>query len=140
MYYQKVMNVLDDSPNQPSKFRTENWVKINEESRGTNKTNNNINLETLMIRSRLCYYGDACIHDKGTITIPNIAAAGVAAKNANKKVIIKNCSLFTDCVSKISYTNIDGVIYIDLVIPMYNLIEHDIYSKIWGSLEVKAIL
>ena len=59
MYYQKVMNVLDDSPNHPSKFRTENWVKINNESRGTNETNNDINLENLMIRSRLCYYGDA---------------------------------------------------------------------------------
>ena len=93
-----------------------------------------------MLKSSLCGYGDTYILLKGTITIPNIAAAGVAAKNANKKVIIKNCSLFTDCVSKISYTNIDGVIYIDLVIPMYNLIEHDIYSKIWGSLEVKAIL
>ena len=31
--YQKVINLLDNTPNQPSKFRTKNWVEINYESK-----------------------------------------------------------------------------------------------------------
>ena len=45
---------------------------------------------------------------KGTITIPNIAAAGAAANNANKKLIIKNWALFTDCISEIKNTQVDN--------------------------------
>ena len=29
MEYQKIMNLLDNTPNQPFKFRTKNWVEIN---------------------------------------------------------------------------------------------------------------
>ena len=39
MKYQKVINLLDDKPNQPSKFRTKSWVEINNNSRGTFNTN-----------------------------------------------------------------------------------------------------
>ena len=34
MKYQKIANLIDDTPNQPSKFRTRNWIEINDESRG----------------------------------------------------------------------------------------------------------
>ena len=44
MEYQKIVNVLDNALNQPSKFRTRNWVEINDESRGT-YTGNEINLK-----------------------------------------------------------------------------------------------
>ena len=33
MAYQKIINLLDDTTNQPSKFRTRNWVEINDESK-----------------------------------------------------------------------------------------------------------
>ena len=39
MEYQKIINSLDNTPNQPSKFRTKNWVEINDDSRGTHNTN-----------------------------------------------------------------------------------------------------
>ena len=39
MEYQKIANLIDDTSNQPSKFRTKNWVKINDESRGTCSVN-----------------------------------------------------------------------------------------------------
>ena len=39
MEYQKVINLLDNTLNQPSKFRTKNWVQLNDESRGTYKKN-----------------------------------------------------------------------------------------------------
>ena len=72
---------------------------------------------------------------KWNISVNNTAAAGAAANNAAKKVIFKNCAPFTDCISKISNTQIDNAEYIDIVMPMYNLIEYsDNYSKTPGSL------
>ena len=35
MEYQKITDLLDNTSNEPSKFRTKNWVEINDESRGT---------------------------------------------------------------------------------------------------------
>ena len=88
-----------------------------------------------MLRSRLCDYGDAYILVKGNITVNNTAADGAAANNTNKKVIFKNCAPFTNCISKINNTQIDNAEYIDIVMPMYNLIEYsDNYSKTSGSL------
>ena len=68
MEYQKITNFLDNASNQPSKFRTTNWVEINDESRGT-YTSNEIRFKTTMVRSNLCDYVDAYILVKGTITI-----------------------------------------------------------------------
>ena len=51
-----------------------------------------------MIRSNVCEYGDAYIHVKATITIPNTAAAAVPVSNTNKKVIFKHCAPFTNCI------------------------------------------
>ena len=88
-----------------------------------------------MLRSSLCDYSDAYILLKGNITVNNTAADGAAANNTNKEVIFKNCAPFTNCISKINNTQIDNAEYIDIVMPMYNLIEYsDNYSKTSGSL------
>ena len=88
-----------------------------------------------MLRSSLYDYSDAYVLVKGDITVNNTAAVGAAANNTNKKVIFKNCAPFTNCISKINNTQIDNAEYIDIVMPMYNLIEYsDNYSKISGSL------
>ena len=51
------------------------------------------------------------------------------------KIIFKNCAPFTNCISKINNTQIDNADYIDIVMPMYNLIEYsDNYSKTSGNL------
>ena len=50
MEYQKIENLLENASNQPSKFRTRNWVEINDESRGT-YTGNDIKFKTTMLRS-----------------------------------------------------------------------------------------
>ena len=60
MAYQIRTNLLDSASNQPSKFRTRNWVKINDESRGT-YTSNDIKFKSTMLRSNLCDYADACL-------------------------------------------------------------------------------
>ena len=124
MEYQKIANLLNDESNKPSKFRTRNWVEINDEARGTYSPNKQIKFKTSMLRSSLCDYGDAYILVKGNITVNNTTAAGAAANNTNKKVIFKNCVPFTNCISKINNAEIDNAQYIDIVMPMYNLIEY----------------
>ena len=78
-----------------------------------------------MLRSSLCDYSDAYILVKGNISVNNTAAADADANNTNKKVIFKNCAPFTDCISKINNTQVDNAKDIDIVMPMYNLIEHN---------------
>ena len=132
MEYQKIANLLKDESNKSSKFRRRNWV---DESRGTYPVNKHIKLKTPMLRSSLCDYAAAYILVKGNISVNNTAAEGAAANNAAKKVTFKNCAPFTNCISKINNTQIDNAEYIDIVMPMYNLIEYsDNYSKTSGSL------
>ena len=136
MEYQKIANLLGSAPNQPSKFGTRNWVEINDESRGT-YTSNDIKFKTTMLRSNLCDYADAYILVKGTITITS-AGDNDATKRLdeqNKGVIFKNFAPFTKCISRINNTDIDNAQDIDIVMPMYNLIEYsDNDSKTSGSL------
>ena len=88
-----------------------------------------------MVKSRLCDYSDANIPVKGTISVNNTAAADADANDTNKKVIFKNCTPFTNCISEINNTQVDNAKDIDIVIPTYNLIEYsDNYSKTSGSL------
>ena len=136
MEYQKIANLIDDDTlNQPSKFRTKNWVEINDESRGAYSVNSQIKFKTTMLKSSLCDCSDAYILGKGTISVNNTAAAGAAANNTNKKVIFKNCAPFTNCMSEINNTQIDNAKDIDIAMPMYNLIEYsDNYGKTTGSL------
>ena len=59
MEYQKIANLIDDNTlNQPSKFRTRNWIEINDESRGVYNVNSQIKFKTAMLKSSLC---DFCI-------------------------------------------------------------------------------
>ena len=61
MEYQKIINLLDNASNQPSKFRTKNWVEINDESKESYSANSDIRFKTTMLRSNLCDYADAYI-------------------------------------------------------------------------------
>ena len=136
MEYQKIANLIDgDASNKPSKFRTRNWVEINDESRGAYNVNSQIKFTTTMLKFSLCDYSDAYILVKRTINVNNTAAQGAAVNNTNKKVIFKNCASFTNCISETNNTQIDNAKDIDTVMPMYNLIEYsDNYAKTTGSL------
>ena len=46
MEHQKIISLLDNTPNQPSKFRTRNCVEINNDSRGTYNTISQIKYKT----------------------------------------------------------------------------------------------
>ena len=125
MEYQKIANLIDDTPNQPSKFRTRNWVEMNDESRGAYNVNSQIKFKTTMLKYSLCDYSDAYILVKGTITI-NGRGADAAARQADERdkgVSFKNCAPFINYISEINNTQIDNAKDIDIVMPMYNLIE-----------------
>ena len=136
MEYQKIANLLDSASNQPSKFRTRNWVEMNDESRRTYTSNDN-KFKTTMLRSNLGDYADANILVKGTITITGAGNYDAAKRlhERNKGVMFKNCAPFTKFISRINNKDIDNAQDIDIVMPMYNLIEYsDNYSKTTGSL------
>ena len=107
-------------------------VEINDDSRGTCNTNSQIKFKTSMLRTSLCDYSDGYILVSGTIIITGEGNDDAARRldERNKGVIFKNCAPFTDCISEINNTQIDNAKDIDVVMPMYHLIEYsDNYSK-----------
>ena len=133
-------NLLDNNlSNQLSKFRTKNWVEINDESKESYSANSDIRFKTIMLKSYLCDYADAYILVKEIITVTGGLNDGTDANKRiderDKGVIFKNCAPFIKCISRINGTDIDNAQDIDIVMPMYNLIEYsDNYSKTSGSL------
>ena len=78
MEHQKIANLIDDTPNQPSKFRTRNWVETNDESRGAYNVNSQI-----------------------TITGAGNDVGARQSDERDKVVIFKNCAPFTNCINEI---------------------------------------
>ena len=98
--------MIDDASNQPSKFRTKNWVEINNESRRTYNVNSQIKFKTTTLKSSLCDYSDAYILVKGKITITGAGddATAKQADERDKGVAFKNCAPFRNCISEINNT------------------------------------
>ena len=69
MEYQKIANLIDGASNHPFKFRTKNWVEINNKSRGTYNVNSQIKFKPTMLKSSLCHSSGAYILVKGTIVV-----------------------------------------------------------------------
>ena len=125
MEYKKIINLLDNTPNQPSKFRTKNWVKINDDPHGTYNTNSEIKFKTMMLKSRSCCYSDAYILVNRTMTIAKRGTHEGARQTIerNKGVIFKNWAPFIDCISEINNTTkIDNTKDIEVVMLVYILI------------------
>ena len=117
------LNFLDttfDGKDLP-KFVTKKQIEVYDQSEGNYNPNKEIRIKTSMLRSDLCDFSDAYIVVKGTITVvrPNNA-------KRNKAVTFKNNAPFINCISKINGVKIDNAEDLDVVIPMYNLLE---YSK-----------
>ena len=119
--YRKIINSLDNAPNQATKFWTKNRVEKNDEECGTYNTNNQIIFKTSMLRSSLCNYSDAYILVSETITV---AALGADRRNDDIQVVFKSCAPFTNFISQINNTQIDNAKYVDVLMSMYNLIEY----------------
>ena len=127
METQKIINLLNGSDNENSKFATKKWYIIDNESKGNYSHHNPIKFLTKSIESSLCDYSDAYILVTGNIT--------VTGGNANTKVAFKNCAPFIECRTEINETFFDETEHLNIAMPMYNLIEYsDNYSDTSGSL------
>ena len=121
MEYQKVKTMLVTTSDNLSRFNTKKWIEVHDQSGKVYNINKQMKFKTSMSWPELCDYSDAYVDVKGTITVthPN--------KNAyNNKLAFKNNPPFISCITKISNTLVDNAEDVDIVMPMYNLIE---YSK-----------
>ena len=127
METQKIVNLLNNSENEYSKFATKKWYVINSESKGNYSQDDPIKFLTKSLESSLCDYSDAYILVTGNITAtPNYAVT---------QVVFKNCAPFKNCRTEINDIFIDNADVINITIPMYNSIEYSHnYSDTSGSL------
>ena len=135
MEYKKIINLLDNTANQISKFKTKNCIEINDQSRGVYNTNSDIRFKTTMLKSTLCDYSHAYIlANRTVITGTGDNAAARQADERNRGVIFKNCAPIINCKSEINNAETDNAKDIDIVMQMCHLIEYsDNYSKTSGS-------
>ena len=130
---------LDNPSNEPAKFRTKNWVEINDNARGTYNRDSQIKFKTSMLRLSFCDYSDAIytfyILVKGTIIIAPVPPPATKQNNNDKEEVFKNIVPFTDYVSEIKNTQIDRAKDIDVVMLMYNSIEYS--NNIRKFMEIK---
>ena len=137
MEYDKINNLLlseDNESEQLSKFVTRQYVKVNSLSNTYNE-NKSIRFKTLMLRSNLCDYSDAYILVEGTITVTAAAGANNIREKRNKPLILKNNAPFVSCITRINGGLIEDADDLDIVMPMYNLLEYSKnYRKTIGSL------
>ena len=141
MEYDKINNLLLSKDNemseQLSKFVTREDVEV-KSLPDTYNENKSIRFKTPMLRSSLCDYSDAYILVKGEITVTalgaNIGANNIRDKR-NRPLILKNNAPFVSCITRINGELIEDADDLDIVMPMYNLLEYSKnYRKTIGSL------
>ena len=121
MEFQKIVNFLDtisDNKDLP-KFVTKKWIEVYDQSEKNYNVNKEIRIKTPMLRSDLCDFSDAYIVVKGNITLEGASSAN----KDNKKLAFKNNAPFINCISKTNGSIIDNAEDLDVVMPMYNLLE-----------------
>ena len=156
MEFQKITNFIgttSDNEDLPT-FVTKKWIEVYDQSEENYNVNKEVRIKTSMLRSDLCDFSDAYIVVQGNIFVtkktftaddidaPNNTAANVNATNTannnafgNKKLVFKNNAPFINCISKINGVKIDNAEDLDVVMPMYNLLEYSKnYRKTTGSL------
>ena len=124
MENQKIINLLNKSDNNSRHFATKKWYIINDENDtnyGVNKDTgagapDTIKYDTRVLKPNLCDYAEVYILVDGTIR--------AAAANANTRLVLKNCAPFTKCNLEINDEHVDTAENLDIVMPMYNLIEY----------------
>ena len=131
MEFNKINNLLGPAHNKVPKFITKKWIEVQSQSGNTYNTSKPISFKTSMLRSDLCDYSDAYVWVKGTITVtdPNNNA------NFDRRLTLKNNAPFISCISKINGELVENAEDLDIVIPVYNLLEYsENYEKTSGSL------
>ena len=114
-----------------SRYVTKKWIEVYNQSEKNYSVNKEIRIKTPMLRSDLCDFSDAYIVVKGDITLEG----DNDANKRNKNLAFKNNAPFINCISKINGIKIDNAEDLDVVMPMYNLLEYSKnYKKTTGSL------
>ena len=126
-----IVDLLNDSNNESSKFSIRKWYIINGQNNGQNGRGNEndstIKFETKVIKPNLCDYSDAYVLVTGDIKFVDVAA--------NTNVAFKNCAPFTRCVTHIKDEHVQIDENLDIIMSIYNLIEYsDNYADSSGSL------
>ena len=118
MENKKIINLLDKIDTNSRHFASKKWYMINDEVIEITGANNpdTIKYDTRVLKPNLCDYADAHVLVDGTI---RAATAG-----ANTKLVLKNCASFTKCNLEINEEHVDTAENLDIVMPMYNLIEY----------------
>ena len=123
------------------KMKTQNlqqqkWYVIDSESKCKYSHKNEIKFLRNSLESSLCDYSDAYILVTWNITVTRRNAANEdIALNAATQVVFKNCAPFKNFRTEINDTFVDSADFINITMPMYNLIEYrDSYSDTSGSL------
>ena len=128
MEHQKILNLLNETND--SKFVTRKWNIVSYNSKVNYGVGSEIIYNTEVLKSNLCDYNNAYILLRANATI--------AGRNLAAQVALKNCAPFTKCITKIDETATDDAEDLDLVMPMYNLInivqiilkQHEVYGFI----------
>ena len=127
METQKIVNLLNGSDNENSKFATKEWYVVDSESKGIYSHENPIKFLASSSESSLCHSSDAYILVTGNII--------VTGGDANTRVAFKHCAPFKECRTEINEAFVNDARHINIAMPMYNLIEYsDNYSDTSGSL------
>ena len=124
MENQKIINLLDKDDTDSKHFAAKNWYIINDENntnygviKDTGADNpDTIKYDTRVLKPNLCDYAEAYILVDGTIRATN-------AVNATR-LALKNCAPFTKCNLEINDEHVDTAENLDIVMPMYNLIDY----------------
>ena len=134
MEYDKINNLLDSESENLFKFVTREYVRVNSLSNTYNE-NKSLRFKTPMLRSDLCDYADAYILVNGTITVMPAAGANNIRDKKNRKLILKDNAPIVSCITRINGELIEDADDLDIVMPMYNLLEYSKnYRKTIGSL------
>ena len=131
MEFNKINNLLGSEHDEVPRFITKKSIEVQSQSVNTYSTSKPTRFKTSMLTSDLCDYSDAYVWVKGKITVtnPNDHA------NFNKELTLKNNAPFISCISKINGEFEENAEDLDIVIPMYNLLEYSKnYEKISESL------
>ena len=133
MEFQKITNFLDIKSNNKDllRFVTKKWIDVYDQSEENYNVNKEIIIKTSMLRSDLCDYSDAYILVTGNIIFnkKNFTADDFEAPNNTVNNALINC------ISKINGIKIDNAEDLDVVMPMYNLLEYSKnYRNTTGSL------
>ena len=130
MEYDKINNLLGSESENLSKFVTREYLKVNSLS-DTYNENKSIRFKITMLRSDLCDYVNAYILVNGIITV----AGNQPRDRQNRPLILKNNAPFVSCITRINNELIEDADDLDIVMPMYNLLEYSKnYRKTTGSL------